>query len=1020
MKPPSSVSPGFVKKRDWFSAFQEARRGRLAFALLAGFLFLGGAQLLHAATSLVPVGATWRYLDNGSDPGPTWRGSNFNDSAWAAGPAELGYGDGGEATVVNSGPSGSHFATTYFRHRFAVTNLAAISNLAVRLLRDDGGIVYLNGVEVFRLNMPEGPAVYNSWAAVSISGSEETTFFGLAISTNLLVQGTNVVAVEIHQSDPGSSDVSFNLELVANSTLGNLPPLPAFTSPYDGLITGSDQVFTISVTASDPETFVTKIDVLQDGALIRTFLANSGTFTWSNAAVGIHEYTLRATDSAGLIGSSAPMRVLVTPADFQAQSVFFSQFPSGNGLILQGDTTTTSNVLHLVRPTGSGGGAAWMSGQQSVLDGFFSEFRFRITSKVGGGADGFAFLIAGTQQPIFGSGGIRYNDITNSLAVEFDTWQNSGDADPDDHHIAVHSRGVLANSQSETASLGLYTPAVDFSDGVVHKVFILYFPGSFLVFLDNFNTPVLSLNVDLGTLLSLPNGTAWIGFSGGSGGSTENHDIGAWSYTGFGNVSPTVTLTSPSQAVRVAPGSNLTLSALVSDPNGNVVNVEFYDGFDFIGETAHAPFNFVWTNPPAGIHAIVATAADSGGLFGVSAPVVVEVISSNATVNLLPNFSGASNLILQGSAAVVANRLRVTPALPSQTGGAWLNSKQALALGFETVFQFQVGQPSGQGADGFAFVILGQESPVLGTAGDDLGYGSLTRSLAIEFDTYQNPATSDLDANHIGIHSRGTQANSSDESASLARVSPPIDMSDGTIHTVVIRYSDGLLRVFLDDLNNAPVLQLSLNLGTLLALDNGAAWVGFTAATGGDFENHDILMWSFRPNAAAPQIQLASPGVGPFVVPTNILLSANASDPDGDIAFVKFFVDGISIGEVDQFPFTKAWNNPAAGTHLLTATATDEFGVATDSATVALSVVERPLVARPIVQANGSVMIAFPTTSGQTYTVQYSANLVNWTNAVPSLNGTGAVVSWHDTGPPITDSPPQNQPQRFYRVIVSP
>jgi hypothetical protein len=179
-------------------------------------------------------------------------------------------------------------------------------------------------------------------------------------------------------------------------------------------------------------------------------------------------------------------------------------------------------------------------------------------------------------------------------------------------------------------------------------------------------------------------------------------------------------------------------------------------------------------------------------------------------------------------------------------------------------------------------------------------------------------------------------------------------------------------------------------------------------------------MWSFRPNLAAPQIQLVSPGAGPIGVPSNILLSANAFDPDGDITRVEFFVDGISIGEANQPPFTKMWNNPPAGTYLLTATATEEFGIVADSASVTVSAVERPLVAQPTVQANGSVTIAFPTTSGQTYTVQYTADLVNWTNSVPSLNGTGNLVSWHDIGPPVTDSLPQNQPQRFYRVIVSP
>jgi hypothetical protein len=1002
------------------SGFSGVRKLSRVLAIISTALLLSSAPCIHAAETLVPLGATWRYRDLGIDQGTAWRQTNFNDAAWPFGLSQLGFGDGDEMTMINIGPMGMRYPTIYFRHTFVVTNFQALTNLAVRLMRDDGGIVYLNGVEVFRSNMPDEPPQYMTLATSTVSGSDESAFYSGPIPLTPLRSGTNVIAVEIHQADAFSSDISFNLELLANTPLGNLPPVATLSIVPSRTILGSDEMITFNITGSNANSSVSRIDVLQNGATIRTFFTNSATFTSSNLVPGIQDFTARAIDSVGSVGLSAPIRVFIAPPGFQAQSVFFPQFPSSTGLVLQVNAHTSSNVLHLMQPSGTGRGGAWMGSPQGVVDGFMTDFSFRIYNLLTGGADGFALVIAGTPQPVFGSGDINYSEITNSVAVEFDTWYNTNDGDDSDHHISVHTRGTSGNSEHESASIGRYTPPVDFSNGAVHRVRILYMPGSFRVFLDNLNTPVLNLNVNLGTLLSLSNGTAWVGFTAGSGGSAESHDILTWSHTSFANVPPTIALTSPAQAIRIPRGTNLTLSAAVSDPNGYVTAVEFYDGFDFLGEDTNAPFNFVWSNPPAGIHSIVASATDNGGLFAVSAPVVVEVLSSNANVTLFPNFPTAGNLTLQGSAALVANRLRLTPATNSQTGGAWLDSKQAVEQGFETVFQFQVSQISGQGADGFAFVIQNNAFPALGPAGDDMGYGSIANSLAIEFDTFQNPETLDLDANHIGIHSRGTDPNSAEESASLGVVTPSINLSDGAIHTVVIRYAGGKLKVFLDDLNNQPALELPMELGTLLTLDNGAAWVGFTSSTGGAFENHDILMWSFRPNAANPQIQLANPGVGPFVVPTNILLSAHASDPDGAIARVEFFVDGISIGEAEQFPFTKLWNNPPAGAYLLTATAIDEFGVAADSAMVALSVVERPLVAQPIVQADGSVMLAFPTTSGQTYTVQYTLDLVNWTNAVPSLNGNGTVVSWQDTGPPVTDSLPQNQPQRFYRVMVSP
>lgn len=69
-------------------------------------------------------------------------------------------------------------------------------------------------------------------------------------------------------------------------------------------------------------------------------------------------------------------------------------------------------------------------------------------------------------------------------------------------------------------------------------------------------------------------------------------------------------------------------------------------------------------------------------------------------------------------------------------------------------------------------------------------------------------------------------------------------MSGGNLHTARIAYTPGTLSVFIDDLEQ-PVLTVRVDLDTLLELDNGKAWVGITAGTGGSYENHDILSWSF-------------------------------------------------------------------------------------------------------------------------------------------------------------------------------
>ncbi|THU40162.1 T9SS type A sorting domain-containing protein [Niastella caeni] len=166
-----------------------------------------------AQTALVPTGSTWKYLDNGSNQGTAWRTASFNDGSWASGAAQLGYGDGDEATVVSYGPqSNNKYTTTYFRKTISVADASIFSNYTLRVKRDDGIVVYINGVEKYRNNMPSGTIAYNTWASTNCS-DDGNTWLSTTLAAGSLVTGTNVIAVEIHQINKTSSDVSFDLEL---------------------------------------------------------------------------------------------------------------------------------------------------------------------------------------------------------------------------------------------------------------------------------------------------------------------------------------------------------------------------------------------------------------------------------------------------------------------------------------------------------------------------------------------------------------------------------------------------------------------------------------------------------------------------------------------------------------------------------------------------------------------------------------------------------------------------------------
>lgn len=169
-----------------------------------------------SVASLITNGSTWKYFDSGTLPAANWNSAAYNDAAWANGAAQLGYGEGDEQTVVSfGGNSTNKHITTYFRKTFTSTNVNEIAALNASILFDDGIVVYLNGTEVYRNNMPAGTIATNTVALTAIAA--ENVFVDFTIPKNLLVEGNNLLAVEVHQNSPQSSDVSFDFRLSATT-----------------------------------------------------------------------------------------------------------------------------------------------------------------------------------------------------------------------------------------------------------------------------------------------------------------------------------------------------------------------------------------------------------------------------------------------------------------------------------------------------------------------------------------------------------------------------------------------------------------------------------------------------------------------------------------------------------------------------------------------------------------------------------------------------------------------------------
>jgi hypothetical protein len=151
---------------------------------------------------LHPVRSTWTYDDSGADRGTAWRQPVYDDSMWKNGSAPLGYGNSTNQNVtrLEAGEATNKNPAVYFRTSFIVSDPAAYSRLDLYLVRDDGAVVYINGVEVLRSNMPqEGDIAFDTDPVSSVTAADELTYTKHTIPSAPLVSGTNVIAVEVHQ-----------------------------------------------------------------------------------------------------------------------------------------------------------------------------------------------------------------------------------------------------------------------------------------------------------------------------------------------------------------------------------------------------------------------------------------------------------------------------------------------------------------------------------------------------------------------------------------------------------------------------------------------------------------------------------------------------------------------------------------------------------------------------------------------------------------------------------------------------
>lgn len=300
---------------------------------------------------LARPGGVWRYQDDHSTPDPSWIDPGFDDSRWRRGRAALGFGDSPD-TTISPDPAGSKHRSTYFRRSFDLSDPSFYRSLLLRLRLDDGAAVYLNGVEIARVNLPAGALAPETPALRDVDGLAEQVWRPIDVSQHLklLRQGQNVLAAEVHQSDPGGGDLTFDLELSANHARPAFAPAVGFAAPADGALFQIGQDIPVTVEALD-DSALRKVALFADGQLLAESDRAPLSVVWRGAKQGSHRLRAVATDDNGeqsvldrtvsVVENLAPAVRLVAPQHLH-------QLAAGGSIVISAEASDPGGAVQRV------------------------------------------------------------------------------------------------------------------------------------------------------------------------------------------------------------------------------------------------------------------------------------------------------------------------------------------------------------------------------------------------------------------------------------------------------------------------------------------------------------------------------------------------------------------------------------------------------------------------------------------------------------------------------------------------
>jgi gliding motility-associated-like protein len=369
------------------------------------------------------------------------------------------------------------------------------------------------------------------------------------------------------------------------------------------------------------------------------------------------------------------------------------------------------------------------------------------------------------------------------------------------------------------------------------------------------------------------------------------------------NIAPTVRLTSPGNNSQHTLGATISISATAADSDGSVSKVEFYNGGTKLGEDTSSPFNFEWRTVSAGDFAITAKAFDNNGATTTSLAISVAVRNANAAPQVSISSPSNNASFIQGASVTI--NAAASDSDGSITRVEFFNGTIKLGEDDSAPYSFTWKNSN-----------VGNFS-ITAKAYDDKGVSTTSTVVNIIFQIANT-------APQIIITS--PTHNESIEHGST--VSITANASDATGSVAKVEFYVGSTKLGED--NSGPYTITWNNPTT-----------GSHAITAKAFDDKGVSTTSTVVNIVihvantAPQIIITSPTHNESMEHGSaVSITANASDATGSVSKVEFYVGSTKLGEDSRGPFTITWNNPAAGSHAITAKAFDDKGLSTISSAI--------------------------------------------------------------------------------------